>query len=546
MMAYLEVETKENTLVIKSQVFCYEIRDTWVNRKVVFILLRILRNPETGKPLFTYQCIAEAFGYADRRNIHNFWQEFQHSVEDFASYLRRKRKVTAEVVEALVAALSHDLLADKEALARAVNQRLKRQDISAANVEAGLAQISCAQIRRILKQQVAAGGVPYKEQFLLQELLSQVSPAAALGQRASLEGESSSAGMKRSDPTAIRKLLTPHVALEEVSPPLCLLVFVMTLWWWGVPLSVLGAWGGVHKTTILRQILGLAWALWPYIQSWLQTRIKAGKVYLDEKWIKIRGVWYYWYVVLDVDTDLPILQVLLATRSEAAVESVVAQLRQRKKLPSLMITDGLAAYQTVFSKLDEVRHVLCRFHHQQGVTRWVKQHFSDKDERKERQHMMKRVFQTSDKRPVTRRLTRLKARAAKWGIEAWVTLTETKLPHLLPSVGSRRIPSTTNAIERVFRAFQRFYKLRCGFHSVISARRALIVFLVVYLFTRGHTGTAPIELIVPEASQMPLYRLMNDPFPCLKIFAADEPQHLTSVKPIDMMADFLTTEAAAA
>jgi hypothetical protein len=545
-MAYLEVETREDPLVMKSQAFCCEIRDTWANRKVVVIIFRALRSPETGKPLFTYHCLAEAFGYPDRRNLHNFWQEFQHGGEDFEAYLRRRRKVNAEVVEALVSEVAHDLLADKETLARAVKGRLKRTDIFAANVEAGLDQISCAQIRGILHQQMTAGRVQYHERFLLQELLSQATTAAALGHRAGLEAEPSSAGMTLSDPTAMRTLLTPGMAIEEVPQNLCLLVFVMTLWWWGVPLSVLGAWWGGHKTTILRQILGLAQAVWPFLHRWIQVRVKASKAYLDEKWIKIRRVWYYWYVVLDVDTDLPIGQTLLATRSAAAVEYVVTQLRQLKQLPRLIITDGLAAYQTVFRKLDEVRHFLCRFHHQQGVTRWLKQHFSTKEERKARQPMMKRVFQTPDKRTVTRRLARLKEGAVDWGIEAWVTLTETNLPHLLPSGGSRRIPSTTNALERFFRAFQRFYKTRCGFHSAISARRALIVFLVVYLFTRGHHGSAPIEAIVPEVAQMPLYRLINDPFTCLKIGAVHESQRTKHVKPIEMMADFLTTEAAAA
>lgn len=250
--------------------------------------------------------------------------------------------------------------------------------------------------------------------------------------------------------------------------------------------------------------------------------------------------------MLDVETELPILQTLLATRSEAAVEYVVVQLRQLKKLPHVMITDGLAAYQAVFSKLKEMLHIFCRFHHQHGVARWVRQHCSQEDDRTARKNAMKQVFQTSDKRTVIRRLARLKARAVEWGIEAWVTLTETKLPHVLPSVGSRRIPATTNAIERFFRAFQRFYKTRCGFHSVISARRALIMFLVVSLFTRGHHGSAPIEAIVPEASQMPLYRVINDPFTCLKMLAVHEPHHLTHVKPSEILADFLTTEAAAA
>jgi hypothetical protein len=39
------------------------------------------------------------------------------------------------------------------------------------------------------------------------------------------------------------------------------------------------------------------------------------------------------------------------------------------------------------------------------------------------------------------------------------------------SVGIVRIPTTTNAIERFFRAFNRFYKVRCGFFSVLSASR---------------------------------------------------------------------------
>ena len=67
--------------------------------------------------------------------------------------------------------------------------------------------------------------------------------------------------------------------------------------------------------------------------------------------------------------------------------------------------------------------------------------------------------------------------------------------------------------ERFFRAFNRFYKVRCGFFTVISAKRELILFLLVYAFIRQPgSGKAPIESIMPEASRMPLYQLMNDPF----------------------------------
>jgi len=117
------------------------------------------------------------------------------------------------------------------------------------------------------------------------------------------------------------------------------------------------------------------------------------------------------------------------------------------------------------------------------------------------------VLQTEDKRTVSRRLAKLKESSEAMGIKEWVDETEASLSKLLPSVGS------TNAIERFFRAFNRFYKVRCGFFSVLIAKRELIQFLLMYLFIRQpESGKSPIETIMPEASKMPLYQLINDPF----------------------------------
>src|SRR5262249_14433958 len=130
-------------------------------------------------------------------------------------------------------------------------------------------------------------------------------------------------------------------------------------------------------------------------------------------------------------------------------------------------------------------------------------------------------------------------RAAAWGITPWVSTVEAKLPQLICSVGSVRLPSTSNAVERFFRAFQRFYCTRGGFHAVLSAKRELLLCLVVSVFTQhATTGQAPIEVMVPEARSMPLYRLMNDPFRAL--------QEWGDVKREVEMADLLRSQAAAA
>ena len=70
-----------------------------------------------------------------------------------------------------------------------------------------------------------------------------------------------------------------------------------------------------------------------------------------------------------------------------------------------------------------------------------------------------------------------------------------------------------------------------------SAKRERLLFLVVSMFTQhATTGLAPIEVIIPEAQRMPLYRLINDPFRAL--------QERASVKPEATMGDLLRPKAA--
>ena len=81
-MAHLDVKFNGNKLEINSQAFCCEIHDTWENRKVWFVVLRALCSRETGKPLFSYQVFAEAFGYKARQNINNFVREYARCNEN--------------------------------------------------------------------------------------------------------------------------------------------------------------------------------------------------------------------------------------------------------------------------------------------------------------------------------------------------------------------------------------------------------------------------------------------------------------------------------
>jgi transposase-like protein len=502
----LEIIRDDNRFRFKGQgISCDWLPDTLTNRKSTLVFLRQLTD-EAGKSLFTYQELAQVVGSSNRQAACNHIRDFRDCGEDFLAFLSRRKKLDSQVVSAIREELLKDPLASCPQLQPKVNARLGRDDLSVRNLEEAMDLIPVRPFRQAIQRQLAKGEVHYQEQYLLSEMMTSLSPQAGL--RAGI-AVSDPQGMTITDPTAIKTLVNPETPLASRRSPLKWVSFLMVLYYHGVPLSVLGKWVNVHKTTVLRWILAVSLELWPLVAQWLVHGVNGTMVYIDEKWMKIKGKWYYWFVVFFHSTGLPLLGSLLATRSQWACRWIGVQLKRLGKLPTVIITDGLLSYSHV---LEGAKHLTCLFHHQQGVTRWLKKHFSEKEKIHDRKSQMKKVFQTQDKRTVKRRWAKLKGMADTLQITEWVKQTEQDLPKLLPQVGSQRLPTTTNAIERFFRAFHRFYKVRCGFFSVVSAKRELIFFLVMYLFVRQpETGKAPLETILPQAKQMPFYLMVNDP-----------------------------------
>src|SRR5215510_3298435 len=314
--------------------------DTPSNRHLTIVWLRLLRDAH-DRPCFTLQELAPLVGSPNRQAASQHLEDFRQCGEDFRAFVLRKRKVDAIVVEAVLAELLHTPLAGPTDLVPRVQARLDRHDLSVVNIESALEQISCVPVLRVLRRQLETGHVQYQETWLLTELLeSWARPTTPL---AGWSVPSGDRGMRLADPTALAALVTPDVPLAQLPGALCWLTFLMTLFYWNVPLSVLGRWCGVHKTTILRWVVGLAVALWPLVHQGIAERVKAHRVYIDEKWLKIRGRWHYWFVVLDVPTELPVLAALLPSRSQWACRWLGRQLRRRKKVPQVLSTDGLPA-----------------------------------------------------------------------------------------------------------------------------------------------------------------------------------------------------------
>jgi len=500
------------------------------NTKSLSIFLRAWRHPETGKPLFTYQHIADALGYKDRQDTNNFWRQFEASGQQFRDVLQRKMNVDETVVEAVKAEVRKDILASASTFRERVSQKLGRPDLTEANIRAALEKVPCTVIRQQIRAEWDAGAWHPKEQKLLEAIMQEWAESGTERNESALTQlkefgtpapeQACEEIVQVQQAEAVTSLFTPHAAMHAITAKMRLMVVALTLYYWNVPLSRIALWMGVSKTTTYHWVIGVAVAVFPVVQNWISEGVQGAHLLIDEKWLKIRGCWWYWFVALDNETGLPLLNRLLPSQGSWACCWFLVLIKHLGKTPRTIITDGLAAYESAIATVFQTTtHILCVFHHQQGVTAWLKRHRPDvpKETVKLLKRKMKHIVQTCDPRTAIRRLQALEAQDAEedWGLSAWIATVRGKLDRLRPALRRNQSPRTTNQVERFFRAFQRFYKTRGGFHSVISARRELMLFVVVYVFTQqAGSGQAPIEQIVPQAKDMPFYQIINAPFRC--------------------------------
>ena len=182
-------------------------------------------------PLFTHQQLAQVVGSSNRQASSRHMEIFRECVGDFLDFLRHRRKADGKVVSTVFAQLQKDPLATRGDLKTQANAQLQSTGISETNIDVALQQISAKQIRQPMQKQLARGRAHYREEYLLQEMVTSLNSGAA--QKAGIGG-CHSARMGVSDPTAVRKLISPEAELSNIDKPLKWISFLMVLYYHGV------------------------------------------------------------------------------------------------------------------------------------------------------------------------------------------------------------------------------------------------------------------------------------------------------------------------
>lgn len=530
------LEQEQTVCVRLTEEVRLEFPDTWANRRGLMIFLRCLQDAE-GRPLVTYERIADQLGYEDRRNVHNYWAEFQACGRDLGAYLRRRKKVDDEVVACCEQIWrAHPLWMPAQVHAEVV-QRLpaKGATLSVPNIRTAGQQVGFLGIQQALRRQVAQGQAHYKEEGLIEALFAL---AEAKGEHASQSVAPIPEVVERVAPAAASVQEAPRVAEQaalveeqllrgDTSPealthlwhgPLGGLLLTFVLYYHGLSLGVLGQFWGVHKTPVMRWLAPLAQINWRAVVR-QGRRYFSGSVAVDEKWVKIAGVWWYLFAAVDHVSGMPLHVALLPANSGAYCQLFLLQLKQLGYYPKVIVTDGWDAYVTAMAQVfPHAQHLLCRFHALHAAFRRLKVALADWSERHVWVCTLRQVFCSNDKRTVRRRLRKLQQQASDTPVAGVITRLSDKLPLLLPAVGSTFRPTTSNAVEHFFAAFERFYRQKGPFQSKASADKHLALFLLGYVFSvrsaeakHEHQGLCPLQRAGYRVAQVPLFHLINRP-----------------------------------
>jgi transposase-like protein len=520
----------------------FELPDTWANRRGAMILLRGLRRRD-GWPLVTYEHLAHALGYADRRNVHNFWAEFEACGADLAAFFQRRKKVDAAVVAHCEQIWQAHPLWNCAQVLTEFRRRWPEQgaQLSEQNIRTAGHQVGFLGVQQVRRRQLAEGDVHYQEPMLLAALCemahadAQAQAAEALPVHpipASLEAVSpSGAGQEpMAAPTDASVVALEDTLLHgEVSPSklaqlwegatgAILLAFI--LYYHGVSLDVIGRFFDVHKTTVMRWLSPLAQINW---QAAVQQgkRFFSGTVAVDEKWLKIAGVWWYLFVAVDHVSGLPLHVALFPSNATPYCELFLLQLQALGYHPKVIITDGWDAYVKAIARVfPNAQHLLCRFHALRAAFRRLRQQVPSGTARSLWADKLTGLFRTPSKRTVRRRVDKLQAEAQSSPAQAVVARLLAKLPQLLPAVGSTWRPTTSNAAERFLGAFDRFYGAKGPFQNLASAQKHVALFMLGYVFETfsaeaavQRQGRCPLQVAGYEVGAIPLFHALNRPNP---------------------------------
>lgn len=422
------------------------------NRKVLGVLGREVKDRHTGKPVFTFQQLADQLEYGDRRDVQNFHRELRLSDYDVQSFVSRKATKHDRLFPLIEAAILDTPLLSPHHQYLSFCETYPTEPLSEETFRKYANEIDGLKIVKRVQQVVKTGTDTLDVSRYLAEVLTCDRLSHA----------------KRKEivtvfPDAEEVSQPPAVEPLDVTPALfqrrLLTVFLFAC---NVSQEVLGLLMGVSKTSIHDWIAGVCteefdWQILREMTCW------SGKVSFDEKWVKIKGEWYFVLCAVDSVSGFPLLLALYPTLDTVSWVLFFRRFRALYGRPTLIQSDGshalAAAREIVFAG---VRWQLCKFHKLKNLLKRLRQHVSDATSFRRCARLAKHIFSNST-------VSSRKYAAKTLQKVAGTDVSDYLDTHILTPWRHLTLSLTNNAAERFNRKIEKCFSGRYGIPSPKSA-----------------------------------------------------------------------------
>jgi len=539
------------------------------DERLAMVLCRLLSG-ETGKPSATYRQLAEAFGKKSRQDVENHMQKLRRAGGSPARMILdgrggRPSTLHPDVVKSIAEHWQRDPLASCEETCRWLATRrmppgvplptpeeLGRQ----TRIHGNLLPMRNA-VRRLLD--VTGGKAGVRHAVLVKRLLEVLDEQDRLLRDAGVEAPRSPGIVERTADgdrsgrisktgAAFLAVLRPlvsavsverdgHLAATTGAPDLAPLRFAALRSVLRLSIGQVAALVGRSKSAVHRGLVGCERVL-TALDPFPAAAGFGGILGLDEKWLRIPKSfpekeraegrkWRYAHFAVDATTgDLLHVDVYEASDS-ANIRAFLAALRARGIRPRAVVTDMLSAYAGAIEDTfgPGVTHHHCLFHHLQAVRHRLREKCGP--DWKKRRLLRKLVGLVDDiydcktRRTARKRLAKvlaLREDLARNHPDALPVLDiiGKRFPTVVNALGSKDVPMTNNATERVIRAFSQHYKNMAGLESIATARIQLRLFRFFYRLAPmwetarpEHRGKCPLERAGWDLRGVPMAELVR-------------------------------------
>ena len=305
---------------------------------------------------FTFQQISEALEHESRQWSNNYYREFEAADEDLLNFLKREFSLQDEWLE-----LIHTQILENPFLSIPQHHKIFLEKYPTCSLtEVTFRQyvkiIDGSKLLKQIRRLVNTDTWELNSKFYLQEILQQV-PLTSAGR-----AEITELFPEIQEELSLNESQTSKEEESQQNSRLQKARLSTFLYGCGLPLQVLAMLFSVCKSTIHNWIykfstLELEEKILESVHRW------SGQIAVDEKWIKIDGIWWYVFSAVDAVSGFPLLIRLYPTDDALSWQLFFSQFKMIHGIPLLLISDGssslAAGKKKVFPK---VKHQLCKFH----------------------------------------------------------------------------------------------------------------------------------------------------------------------------------------